>query len=247
MNYRLVIFSQEEHNLTLPIIQSIINNNRNFDSYLVFLVNDRFSFSRLLKNLIFFGPFHFIKIIYANLIKKIKLGNKKCEIYRMNATEFRSNQWVKYLRGNEFGLSINFPLKISKKIIDQFSGNILNIHNSQLPKYGGLMPILRQINNSDFCFASTIHLINENLDEGRILYQYCLTKEKIISPYKIWQKANNINRNLLIELSPFDYCNLSPMNMSLKSYYSLPSWRNVFDFFYKINKKNFLSLFSPYE
>ncbi len=244
MSHRLVIFSQNEQNLTLPIIHSIINKNKNFERYIVFLVEDKFSFSRLLKNFFFFGPSRFIKIIYDNLIKKIKLKNDSCEIHYLSTEEFRSNCWFKYLQGNELGLSINFPLRISKKVIDHFNGNILNIHNSQLPKYGGLMPILRQVNNSDFCFASTIHLINENLDEGSILYQYCLTRDKFISPYKIWHKANDINCDLLASISALDFYSTSPMNMTLKSYYSIPTWRDVLYFFYKKNIKNFLSLFS---
>jgi hypothetical protein len=243
MSSTLFIFSQDEHSLTLPIVAELIEKNNYFDKYVVILIDDSFSIARILKNFIFFGLLPFIKVINQNLFKKIKLNKINCQPIWMSQSEFRRCQWFNLLTGNYFGLSINCPIKISEEILKKFDGKILNVHNSLLPRYGGLMPVLRQVNEQDFCFGSTIHHINKNLDEGQILYQFCLMRSRFISPYQIWSNANLINQSLLSVLSPKDYRHATPMDLSVKSYYSIPTWREVFLFWIHKCIQNILGIF----
>ncbi len=230
MGSTLFVFTQEEHSLTLPLIFKIVQCNQNFEKYVLILIEDSFSIARIFKNFFFFGVLYFTKIVFQNLFDKVNLSRLDCQILHMTPNEFRSCQWFNLLDQNTYGLSVNCPVKISKKIIEKFNGNILNVHNSLLPKYGGLMPILRQVINRDNCFGSTVHLINENLDEGQILYQFCLRRPKRISPYQIWSAANSVNQELLCTLSPNNYHQVTQMDLSLKSYYSIPSWLDIFKY-----------------
>lgn len=242
MSSTLYIFTQDEHSLTLPVIAEVIKSNKYFKKYVVIFIEDTFSPARILKNLVFFGSIQFAKVACLNLIKKVDLENLDCQILHLSPKEFRSCQWFNLLDSNIYGLSINCPIKISEKIIKQFNWNILNVHNSLLPRYGGLMPVLRQVMQRDFCFGSTIHLINANLDEGRIVYQYCLMKARFISPYKIWTTANSINQSLLCSLSPQDYEKFISMDLSEKSYYSTPSWPDLLKFWINKTAKNISGL-----
>ncbi len=60
---------------------------------------------------------------------------------------------------------------LSKKFIDKFSGKIINIHPSLLPKYKGLNTHRRVIENMDTISGCTVHYVNENLDDGEIIIQ----------------------------------------------------------------------------
>ena len=69
-----------------------------------------------------------------------------------------------------------FLRKIPKAIIDEFKNKIINIHPALLPKYGGqgmfgLNVHQKVIDNKDFHSGFTIHYVNENYDEGNVIFQ----------------------------------------------------------------------------
>ena len=69
-----------------------------------------------------------------------------------------------------------FLRKIPKAIIDEFKNKIINIHPALLPKYGGqgmfgLNVHQKVIDNKDFYSGFTIHYVNENYDEGNVIFQ----------------------------------------------------------------------------
>ena len=66
---------------------------------------------------------------------------------------------------------------LSKDFIRSFTGKILNIHPSLLPKYKGLNTHQRAIYNKDKFAGCTVHYVTEKLDSGKIISQ----KKTIIS------------------------------------------------------------------
>ena len=70
-----------------------------------------------------------------------------------------------------------FLKKIPKAIIDVFKNKIINIHPALLPKYGGKgmfgLNVHQKVidNKDDFHSGFTIHYVNENYDEGDIIFQ----------------------------------------------------------------------------
>ena len=60
---------------------------------------------------------------------------------------------------------------LSKNFIKRFSGKILNIHPSLLPKYKGLNTHLRVILNKERYSGCTVHFVNSKLDSGKIILQ----------------------------------------------------------------------------
>ena len=65
---------------------------------------------------------------------------------------------------------------LSNNFIENFKGQILNIHPSLLPKYKGLNTHERAIKNKDIYSGSTVHFVTAKLDSGKIINQ---TKVKI--------------------------------------------------------------------
>jgi phosphoribosylglycinamide formyltransferase-1 len=60
---------------------------------------------------------------------------------------------------------------LSKNFIQNFKGQILNIHPSLLPKYKGLNTHDRAIKNKDRYSGCTVHFVTAKLDSGKIIIQ----------------------------------------------------------------------------
>lgn len=69
-----------------------------------------------------------------------------------------------------------FLLKVPKLFIEKFNGSIVNIHPSLLPKFGGKgmygMNVHKAVVSSrETKTGMTIHWVNKNYDEGRVIAQ----------------------------------------------------------------------------
>ena len=73
--------------------------------------------------------------------------------------------------GAELILLAGYMKILSPIFIDHFSGKILNIHPSLLPKYPGLNTHKRAINAFDKHHGASVHFVTEELDGGPIISQ----------------------------------------------------------------------------
>lgn len=76
----------------------------------------------------------------------------------------------------DFIILAGFLWKIPTKIIEAFPDKIINIHPALLPKYGGKgmygMNVHKAVaDNKETETGITIHYVNENYDEGAIIFQ----------------------------------------------------------------------------
>ena len=60
---------------------------------------------------------------------------------------------------------------LTKPFTQRFTGKILNIHPSLLPKYPGLHTYQRALENGDSDHGTTVHFVNEEIDGGAIVLQ----------------------------------------------------------------------------
>ena len=60
---------------------------------------------------------------------------------------------------------------LSKNFIKKFSGKIINIHPSLLPKYKGLDTHFKAIQNRDKVAGCTVHFVTVKIDSGKIILQ----------------------------------------------------------------------------
>ena len=61
---------------------------------------------------------------------------------------------------------------LSEEFCRQFTGKILNIHPSLLPKFRGLNTYQRVLDSGDEFHGSTVHFVTSKLDSGPIILQY---------------------------------------------------------------------------
>ena len=60
---------------------------------------------------------------------------------------------------------------VSKKFCEAFSGRIINLHPSLLPKYKGLHAVERAIKAGETETGCSVHFVTEELDSGAIIKQ----------------------------------------------------------------------------
>jgi phosphoribosylglycinamide formyltransferase-1 len=90
-----------------------------------------------------------------------------------------------------------FLLKIPKSIITVFPDKIINIHPALLPKHGGIGMYGDRVHQSvidsgDIETGITIHYVNENYDEGSIVFQRVVEVSKADTAVSIANKVHQL-------------------------------------------------------
>lgn len=67
---------------------------------------------------------------------------------------------------------------LTKYFISRFSGAILNIHPSLLPKYPGTRGLEDSFNSGDTELGITIHVVDEGVDTGPVILQKSIVRAK---------------------------------------------------------------------
>ena len=60
---------------------------------------------------------------------------------------------------------------VSKKFVDTYPGQIINLHPSLLPKYKGLNAVEQAMKAGETETGATVHFVTEELDSGAIIKQ----------------------------------------------------------------------------
>ena len=137
-----------------------------------------------------------IKIIISNNPKSKGLAFGK--IYKIRKKIFNfSNQAktekeiLKLLKKKKINLIClaGFMRILSKNFIQNFKGQILNIHPSLLPKYKGLNTHERAIKNKDRYSGCTVHFVSAKLDSGKIIIQKKVKINKKDTPRTLANKV----------------------------------------------------------
>lgn len=74
----------------------------------------------------------------------------------------------------EFVVCAGFMRILGKTIVRKWSGRMINIHPSLLPKYKGLDTHQRALDAGDNIHGCTVHWVSEGVDEGEIIAQSSL-------------------------------------------------------------------------
>lgn len=110
--------------------------------------------------------------------------NERAQILGVNITFFSKDEFYKSdkivdelkAEGCDLIVLAGFLLLIPKNIVKEFKGRIINIHPALLPKYGGKGMYGKKIHeavvaNKESETGITIHYVDENYDEGKIIKQ----------------------------------------------------------------------------
>ena len=103
------------------------------------------------------------------------------------------------LKKNEIDAIVlaGFLLKVPQSLIDAYSEKIINIHPALLPKYGGKGMYGDKVHQAVKAAGEkesgiTIHYVNENYDEGNIIFQAKCLVEPHDTPETIAEKVHHL-------------------------------------------------------
>ena len=98
---------------------------------------------------------------------------------KFNTKENFDQELIKIIdsHGIELVILAGYMRILTPLFVDHFSGKILNIHPSLLPKYPGLDTHRKAINSSDKQHGATVHFVTEKLDGGPIISQVVVNIE----------------------------------------------------------------------
>ena len=113
---------------------------------------------------------------HAKVFSRCKNLNVKCLHFKRSDFTLSDNVLDILKKEADYIILAGFLLKIPQNIIDAFPQKIINIHPALLPKYGGKgmygMHVHRAVKeNKETETGITIHYVNENYDEGAIIFQ----------------------------------------------------------------------------
>ena len=148
-----------------------------------------------------------IKLILSNNSKAKglnygKIFRIKKKVINFRKTKIFDNKLISILRNNQIEMIClaGFMKILSKYFIKKFSGKIINIHPSLLPKYKGLNTHKRVLINKEKYSGCTVHFVNSKLDSGKIILQKrvkisknetekSLAKKILIQEHKLYPRA----------------------------------------------------------
>lgn len=134
--------------------------------------------------------------------KVIDRAKKLCTPYKYFSKKsfFEEETVLNYLEKNaDYVILAGFLLKIPENIVSAFPNKIINIHPALLPKFGGKGMFGMNVHNAvkeqgETETGITIHYINENYDEGAIIFQAKTPVLKTDNPNDIAEKIHHLEQ-----------------------------------------------------
>ena len=143
-----------------------------------------------------------IRRIYTNKAGAFVLERaKRCNIPStiFSRAQFRDGWVLQQLEEEkiDFIVLAGFLWLLPEKLINRYEGNIINIHPSLLPKYGGKGMYGEKVHeavieNGEKKSGITIHLVNEEYDQGEILFQADVQVEPHDTPDTLATKIHQL-------------------------------------------------------
>ena len=136
----------------------------------------------------------------ADALAVRKAQNKGVKAVVFNNESFKKNGVVlNYLRSVaiDFVVLAGFLMKVPSDIIHAYPNKIINLHPSLLPKYGGKGMYGKRVHSAvieaqESESGISIHFVNEEYDEGAIIFQAKVSVEKGDSVEVLAQKIQQL-------------------------------------------------------
>lgn len=106
---------------------------------------------------------------------------------------YETNRVLELVKDVDWIILAGFLWKFPENILNKFPDKVINIHPALLPKYGGKgmygMHIHRAVaENKEKETGITIHYVNKNYDEGKIIFQIKTEISEVDTPEDVAKK-----------------------------------------------------------
>ena len=118
-----------------------------------------------------------------------------------------SNLFISALEKNETDLIVlaGYMKMLPEEVVKKYSNRIINIHPALLPKHGGkgmygINVHKAVIESGEKETGVTVHYVNENYDEGEIIYQEKIPVNENESPESLMERVQEVERKVYPEV-----------------------------------------------
>lgn len=114
---------------------------------------------------------------------------------------YKNSEIINFVKKNaDFIVLAGFLWKIPEDLIAAFPNKIINIHPALLPKYGGKGMYGMHVHqavvaNKEAKTGITIHFVNENYDEGAIIFQKEVALNTSDTPQIVAEKVHQLEQD----------------------------------------------------
>ncbi len=116
---------------------------------------------------------------------------KKALAYNLNVCEENINKHVDFLKQQNIDalFSIQYGPLLKKEILNIPRLGCINLHNGDLPRYGGCGPVYHAMLNGEEQMAVTLHYMDENFDTGNIIAKKKVKIEENENSEELFEKV----------------------------------------------------------
>ena len=147
----------------------------------------------------------FTNNLHAKVLEKANQLQVSTEVF--NKTELSDGTILNKINKIKPDLIVlaGFLLKFPEQIIKQYPNKIINIHPALLPNYGGKgmygMNVHQAVlENKEIETGITIHYVNENYDEGNIIFQQRVSLSETDTPESVAAKIHTLEQHYFPEV-----------------------------------------------
>jgi len=133
----------------------------------------------------------------AGVIKRAKRLQIPCKLF--DKKDLNDGIWENWdvLAHSDLIVLAGFLLKVPASLIAKFPNKIINIHPALLPKYGGKGMFGNSvhkavISNNEVQSGISIHYVNENYDDGALIFQKSFVLDVDETPDTLAQKIHKL-------------------------------------------------------
>jgi len=246
MSLRAVIITQEDC-LYLPQFLDTVIRHRGSNivgmTILPALMPKQTWFSTLRDHLALYGPAQFFRqsLRYATRrgldvvgrslplpgLYSVHAVARRHDVPLIETTNINSEQYLDELRSRSLDLviSVNASQKFKQKLLALPRLGCINVHGALLPRYRGRLPSFWVLANGEKETGTTVHFMNEELDDGPILLQERIQILPEDTQDSLIRKTKTAGARLLIEaIDRLDQGNAPtmPNDRSQATYFSFP-------------------------
>lgn len=160
-----------------------------------------------------------------------------------SVSEMRS--WIDEIKP-DYIFSISFPFLIPESVLSYGPDKFINFHPGPLPQYRGVMPIFEVLKNQETETAICAHFMNENFDEGNIIFNDPITISENETYGKLAVRLSN--RTAQVALNTANMLQFGsnipnqPQDNSLSYYYEKPELSDTYINWKRMSAEEILAL-----
>jgi methionyl-tRNA formyltransferase len=150
--------------------------------------------------------------------KCLSKRDARCDVFQYSENLWVQSEFLHSMRSADHAVSALFGHKIPSSVIDYFSNRIVNLHPSLLPSGKGADPVAWAI-IGNYPQGATLHLVDSNIDTGKILMQTSVETDFSETAGQIYNKLIEALYNLFRDyLESNDRITIAPPLNSKSSY-----------------------------